>query len=98
MMGTNSCLFFCPVINFVTLLRLVLSDSLDLAKDDFILSTCLTTLRLSGYFQGFQMSDGSGPNVPVIFRADPKVTSAKDEKYLALLDSSPPKRLAFSRH
>ena len=95
MMGTNSCLLFCSAINYVTLLRLVLADNLDLAKDDLSLSTCLATLSLSGYFQGFQVSDGSGPHVPVIFRADSKVTLPKDEKNLALLDSSPPRKASI---
>ena len=66
-MGANSCLLFCSAINDVTLLRLVLVDNLDLAKDVLSHSTCLTTLILSEYFQGFQMSDGSRSNVPQMF-------------------------------
>ena len=66
-----------------------------MGKDDLSFSTCLTTLSLSGYFQGFQVSDGSGPKVPVTFRADANVTLPKDEKKLSTVTQYSPKKASI---
>ena len=81
-------------MNDVIFNLLVLAETFLLSILFLNLSTALTTLIRSAYFQGFQLSDALEPNVPILVN-DTLSTSANVEKYVALLVNCPAKKASI---
>ena len=109
--GANSWRLYLRAINSVTLLRNCFALSCFSDKDFLNLSTSFAILILSSYFQGFHMVCVLGGRIVLLcdkLRWDKNVpfksvqlafeTSAKVEKNLALLGSSPPSITTSSCH
>lgn len=90
--GGNSCLDFFWAMKEVSFSRLVLGFNFEVDICSFFFVTASATLIRSLYFQGFHLLSGVRPKEPWTSLISLLLISAKGQKYVAEMVSSPPRK------